>query len=306
MGKRILMTGATGFVGSHVLDLLSEYDFDITIIKRSTSNIERIEGHMSKLACFDLDTINLEQVFQSSKFDIIIHLATLYSKSDHEIDCEEMHAINVKFPKKILKLAIKYNVKSFINTSSYFQYSPHKLPISENNKLLPFNEYAKTKTLFAQHLESCSDQIKVVNLILFTPYGPRDNNKLVTHVVKKSIRNDTIALSQGLQKIDFVYVKDVASAYLKSIRFLDISVNGYTDFCLASGFPISVRELVSLVEEVNKTIINKSWGEPSSRDYPVVFGDTKKAKDILDWSATTDLKQGLKETIYYFKNKYTC
>ena len=129
--------------------------------------------------------------------------------------------------------------------------------MSEDNDLLPFNEYAKTKIAFAQLLKASAADIKVMDLIIFSPYGPRDNDKLVTYVIKKAIRRDLIDLSEGLQKIDLTYVKDIACAYLKAIKYLDKGANGYTDVCIASGFPVSVRELVSLVEEVRNTELKK-------------------------------------------------
>jgi UDP-glucose 4-epimerase len=305
MSKRVLMTGATGFIGSHVLDLLLDNDFDITIIKRSVSNTERIERQLSRLVYFDLDNVALERVFEDARFDIVIHLATLYTKEDFGVDLDEMYKVNVDFPKKLLKLAIDNKVKKFINTSTYFQYSPQQLPISEANDLLPFNEYAKTKIVFAQYLEASAAHIKAIDLIIFSPYGPRDNDKLVAHVVKKVIQRDAIDLSEGLQKIDLTYVKDIAFAYLKAIKFLDKGANGYTAVCIASGFPVSVRELVSLVEEVSDTELKKRWGDQAVKDYPVVFGDTTKAKAVLDWSATTNLKVGLKETIDYYEKQYS-
>ena len=304
MRKRVLMTGASGFIGSHVVDLLLDNDFDITIIKRSFTNTERIERHLSRLVCFDVDDVTLESVFEGPSFDVLIHLATLYNKGDFGVDLEEMRKVNIDFPKKLLKLAIKNNVKKFVNTSTYFQYSPHNLPLSEGNDLLPFNEYAKTKIAFAQLLKASAADIKVMDLIIFSPYGPRDNDKLVTYVIKKAIGRDLIDLSEGLQKIDLTYVKDIACAYLKAIKYLDKGANGYTDVCIASGFPVSVRELVSLVEEVGNTELKKRWGDRAVKDYPVVFGDTEKAKTMLGWSAVTSLKVGLKETIDFYERQY--
>ena len=304
MVKRILFTGATGFIGSHVIDLFMDKDYKLSIIKRSSSEVERIKRHISKLTFFDHDIVSLNQIFDNYAFDAIIHLATQYRKSDVGTDSFEMYKVNVEFPKKLLRFAIKHNVKKFINTSTYFQYSPHTLPISENSRLLPFNEYAKTKIEFAKHLEASSDQIKAINLIIFSPYGPRDNDKLVSRVVKQALLNRPMDFSEGLQKLDLTFVKDVARAYLRAIECSDSTLAAYTDVCIATGFPTSIREIVSLVEEISGTNIEKTWGEKSASDYPVIFGDTVKAKEILNWSAETDIKSGLKETIDYYRNIY--
>ena len=217
---KVLITGANGFIGSHLLDLLLANDFDVTIIKRSTSDTHRIEQHLTSITMFDIENITLEEIFSKSSFNTVIHLATSYIKKDAQANLKKMYAFNVDFAKQLLNLSMENNVQKFINTSSFFQYSPDTLPMTESNKYVPFNEYAKTKTIFQQYLKKFADHMNIYDFILFSPYGPRDNNKLVTYVIKKALNKETIYLSEGLQKIDLVYVKDIVDAYLKAIRII--------------------------------------------------------------------------------------
>ena len=301
--NKVLVTGANGFIGSHLLDLLLQKDFDVTIIKRSTSDTHRIEQHLTSIKIFDIDKITLEEIFSRSKFNTVIHLATSYIKKDAEANLKKMYAFNVDFAKKLLNLSMENKVQKFINTSSYFQYSPDTLPMTESNKHVPFNEYAKTKTIFQQYLQKFAAHMNIYDFILFSPYGPRDNDKLVMHVIKKALNKETIHLSEGLQKMDLVYVKDIVDAYLKAVRVAPKSNGCYNDINLAGGKPISIREIVSLIEEIEKITIEKKWGAPALDDYPLIFGDVSKAKEIINWEPSTNIKQGLSETIQYCKSQ---
>lgn len=300
---KVLVTGATGFIGSHLLDLLLHNDFDVTIIKRSSSDTCRIEQHLTSITVFDIDMIPLKEIFSKSTFNTVIHLATSYIKKDAEANLAKMYAFNVDFAKQLLNLSVESKVPTFINTSSYFQYSPDNLPMTESNKHDPFNEYAKTKTKFQQYLKTFANQINIYDFILFSPYGPRDNDKLVMHVIKKALSKETIHLSEGLQKIDLVYVKDIVDAYLKAIMIVPKSNGFYYDINLAGGRPISIREIVSLIEEIEKITVEKKWGAPAFGDYPLIYADVAKAKEIINWEPTTHIKQGLSETIQHCKGQ---
>ena len=301
---KVLLTGATGFIGSHLLEVLLSNGFDVTIIKRSTSNIHRIEPYLNRIEVFNIEEVALESIFLKSKFDTVVHLATCYIKNDAEANIKEMYDFNVNFAKSLLTLSVENRVKKFINASSYFQYAPTPLPMTELNEHLPYNEYAKTKTIFQNFLRTWSGKINIYDFIIFSPYGPNDNDKLVMHVIKKALRNEPVILSEGLQKIDLIYVKDIAAAFLKAIRMASNPDGCYHDINLAGGKPLSVREIVSLIEELETATLEKKWGAPSASDYPLVFGDISKADELIGWKPTTHIKQGLTETIEHCKRHF--
>jgi len=114
--KTILITGATGFLGSHLVEKLLSDGFNIIVLKRSFSNVWRIKHLLDKLISYDIDKISLERIFEENKIDVIIHTATLYGRKKEKI--YEIIESNFILPLKLLELAVINNTKSFINTDT--------------------------------------------------------------------------------------------------------------------------------------------------------------------------------------------
>lgn len=114
--KTIILTGATGFLGSHLLDYLVRKDeLNIICFKRSFSNTERIKNiEYPNLKFIDIDHTEIESVFKSHSINIILHTATQYGRDNESIS--KVLSANLMFPIQIIDLGIKYNVKCFINT----------------------------------------------------------------------------------------------------------------------------------------------------------------------------------------------
>jgi nucleoside-diphosphate-sugar epimerase len=301
--KTLLLTGATGFLGSHLLEALLLEGYHVIILKRSTSDTWRIKHLLEQCSSYDVDQISLEEIFKLHQIDYIIHLATFYKKAHIIDDIIPMFDTNVTFPAKLLDLATAHGVKGFINTGTFFEYDPSILPISEANPIKTFNLYAKSKLAFEQILKSYADEgkIKAVTLKIFSPFGPKDDvNKLIPFIVSKALKNEPISLSEGFQKLDFIYAGDIAQAYLKTLTQID-TFSEYESFNIGSGNSYSVREVISLLEELMERSINKTWGSPSTVDNPVIIASRMKAKEQLYWVPQTSLRSGLKETIQYYK-----
>jgi nucleoside-diphosphate-sugar epimerase len=106
-----------------------------------------------------------------------------------------------------------------------------------------------------------------------------------------------MALSQGLQKLDFIYVKDIARAYVLCLERADALAPGHEALNIGSGFPSSLRDVVSVLEELLGRPIRKRWGVPSAADFDITFADRSRARERLGWEPTTDLFQGLGEIL---------
>lgn len=301
--KTLLLTGATGFLGSHLLEVLLHEGHRVIILKRSTSDTWRIEHLLAQSTSYNVDQIPLEEIFKLRQIDYIIHLATFYKKAHSIDDIVPMFDANVTFPTKLLDLGMAHGVKGFINTGTFFEYDPSILPISEANPIKTFNLYAKSKLAFEQILKSYTDEgkIKAVTLKIFSPFGPKDDvNKLIPFIVSKALKNEPISLSEGFQKLDFIYAGDIAQAYLKTLTQID-TFSEYESFNIGSGNSYSVREVISLLEELMEKSINKIWGSPSTVDNPVIIASRSKAKDQLGWEPQISLRSGLEATIKYYQ-----
>ncbi len=304
--KTILLTGATGFIGSHVLEALLEAGNEVTIVKRSNSNTWRINHLLDRVNSYDVDVTLLNEVFAGHSFDTIIHLATMYRKFDAKgHDVNEMIQSNISFPTDLLENGVRNGVKFFINTGTFFECDCSDLPVNETAAVKPFNFYAKTKIAFEAVLATYSNQINIRTLRLFSPYGGKDNDKLIPMIIKKSLSNEQLELSDGLQKLDFIYTDDIVDAYLKALDSMKEGHVNYRVYNIGSGIGVSVREIVSIVEQQLGRTINKKWGAPSAVDFPVVFADITRAASELGWSPKTSVHGGIFKTIQYYKEQGT-
>lgn len=303
MIKNILVTGGTGFIGSHVIEALLSENFNVILLKRYSSDIWRIKDFFKNIVSYDVDKIDLKDIFKKNQIDAVIHLATYYKKYHSYYDIEKMIYSNITFPTKLLDLCYEYEVRFFINTGTFFEYDIHTLPVSENEKKKAFNLYSSTKISFEEILSFYSDKVKCIALKIFSPYGEKDNEyRLIPTLIKKAIKNEEIHLSEGFQKLDFIYVKDIANAYIKAIKSIK-EIDNLESFNIGTGFPYSIREIVLLIQEILDKEISVVWGNPA-QDIPICYADIAKAKEILKWQPLYSLREGLSRTIEYYKKVY--
>ena len=301
----ILLTGATGFLGSHILDKLVKNGYNVAILKRSWSDTWRINHLLSQIKVFNLDLTSLEEIFQSIRPEYIVHLATLYSKFDSDVDLDSMHKANVLFPVELLEVGIKYGLKGFINTGTFFEYDCSQQPVNEDSPISSFNLYAQTKLDFELILKPYAGQININTFRIFSPYGERDNNKLIPMLIQKALSKQEIQLSDGMQKLDFIYAVDVSNAYMKALKvmLLKEELGSYNIYNLGSGIPTSVREVVSVIEQNLGEHLNVVWGNPSTIDIPIAYADIFKIKKELLWTPGYSIHQGIANTIDFYRNK---
>ena len=136
---------------------------------------------------------------------------------------------------------------------------------------------------------------------LFSPYGEKDNNKLIPMLIKKALSGEKLDLSEGFQKIDPIYVGDIVDAYLKCLD--SDSYTGYEVFNIGSGKAYSIRDIASVIEEQLGKRLEITWGDRSLNDYECVYADIDKAKDILSWNPAHTLKKGIAKTIKHYRSE---
>jgi len=308
--NRILITGATGFVGSHLTRRLTQEGLEVGIIKRKNSNIWRIKDLLNKIVAYDIDLQDSQgasKVVSLFRPDVIYHLATYYAVEHKSEEISLMFNTNVLGTVNLLEASKNSKVKLFVNTSSCFVYKVSKGKLKENSVLEPLNLYALTKI---QAEEACGFYaekygLKTTTFRIFSPYGPADHERrLIPYVIKSFLAGEKPEMTTGKQKWDFVYVDDIVDAYLKLLLVLNLLKN-HEIFNIGTGDPVSVREVVYKIKEIVGTNIEPFWGVIPHRKNEVWFicAEVTKAKKILKWQPKTDiLKEGLKHTVEWYKN----
>jgi CDP-paratose synthetase len=294
----ILLTGATGFLGSSILRKLVALDYSVIIIKRSNSNIIRIKDiiDLKQIKICNVDNEDLELIFGENKINCIIHSATEYGRGDTEN--ATVFESNLIFPMKLMDLAIKYRVSCFINTDSYF----NKSRISYSGL---FN-YSLSKKTFLVWLKTFSKQIKILNITLEHLYGPYDSNtKFMEYVIQEiGVKKvSQIDLTQGLQRRDFVFIDDVVDAYLLLVEHGLTENFTYQNFEIGTGVSTEISKVVLLIKEISKSGTILSLGKLPYRSGEIMDSKANASKiRTLGWFPKYDLEQGITKILGLYSN----
>jgi CDP-paratose synthetase len=280
----ILLTGATGFLGSHILKNLVDLKYDIIILKRTFSNLFRIEKYMDDIKFYDLDNCSLEKVFSENSINVILHTATQYGRKEESIiDIVES---NLMLPLKLIGLAKNYGVQTFINTDTLLDKR--------------VSSYALSKKQFRNWLQFYSKDMVCINVSLEHFFGPHDDpTKFVTFIIKSLINQvESLDLTMGEQERDFIYIDDVVNAFVKIIQN-DFDKNGFYEYEIGSGVNIKIKDFILLVAKIldnNQTKLN--FGAIPYRENEVMKSHVDLSKiSELGWSVHTSFEDGLKKTI---------
>jgi len=305
----ILITGATGFIGSHLVErLLEEKKHKLILIKRKTSDIWRIKDFINKCLVYDYDKLeDLDKIFfQNQSIDVVIHLASFINRENEDKEKKiETIKTNITFPVYLLEKCVEAKIKYFINTGSFFEYKRSSKPINERLPLEPFNFYAASKISFETFLKyyCYSKKIKAITLKLAYPFGEKDNkNRFINILMKSFIKSELIETTKCEQKWDFIYVKDVVEAYIKAINYLK-NLKEYEVFNIGTGKVFYFKKIIEKIRKITKMRGKILIGKKPYRINEIMFFrfDIKKAKEKLKWEPKFTIDEGLMRTFNYYK-----
>lgn len=232
--ETILLTGATGFLGSHLLEAFLKKGYKVVILKRSTSNKWRINHLAGKYVSYNVDEQPLERAFSEQRIDYVVHTACHYGRNKDSIS--QVVETNLMLGIRLLDAAIRFNTNTFFNTDTLLQ------------KYL--NIYTLSKKQFVEWLKQQSERIQVVNLKLEHMYGAKDDTtKFVPWVLSQLKQNvDEINLTAGEQKRDFIHVDDVVSAYLITLQKSN-KLEQFSEFDVGTGNLMTIKSFIVKIKE---------------------------------------------------------
>jgi nucleoside-diphosphate-sugar epimerase len=282
---KILLTGATGYLGSHLLRRLLREGDTVVVLKRSFSSLERLRDLHDQFRTFDLDRSLIENVFRETSFDLIVHCATDYGRKS--IDPRSTVEANLLLPLQLLHLAQVYSVPAFINTDTAL------------NKRI--NAYSLSKSHFKDWMQFYQSRMKCINLMIEHFYGPGDDRtKFVSMVIHElAAGKESLDLTLGEQERDFIYIDDVVEAFVRVIKEVTKLDTGMHPFEIATGELVRVRDFVETV----KGMIPECPTRLNFGAIPYRAGEIMKPELDLDpifalgWRPKVSLAEGLKRTI---------
>ncbi|AEF86358.1 paratose synthase [Treponema primitia ZAS-2] len=250
---KILITGATGFIGSHLIVSLLENKNVIAILKRDKTDLKNLTRYLNKIQIYQLNKDNtINSAMKIFSPDIVIHLATLYINNHRDEDIDDLITSNISFGTHVLEAMKNNNIKYILNIGTRWQHIGNK-------PYFPANLYAATKEAFKDILiyyESQGIQSKTIELC--DTYGNEDTRKkvmdlLITACQKKEI----LELTQGEQILDLAYVRDITT-------FISTNIVSHVFFdnktISLSGTIIKLRDLGAIIEKKYDGVGILKWG----------------------------------------------
>ncbi len=307
-GKNVVVTGGAGFIGSHLVDKLLSEGCRVTVIDNlSTGRVENIVHCKDKVEFVEADISDFDKILPIFKDkDIIFHLAALADIVPSIVEPRKYYNSNVMGTMCVVEAARLSGVRRLIYaaSSSCYGIPPDGFyPTSESAPINPQYPYAFTKYLGEQTVLHWGKvyNLEVVSLRLFNVYGPRSRTSgtygavFGVFLAQKLAGKPYTVVGDGTQKRDFVFVTDVADAFVTA-AFSDVNNE---IFNVGTGEPQSVNTLVSLLGG-EKVHIPKRPGEPDC-----TWADISKIKSMLGWQPKVSFKEGVAkilEHIDYWKD----
>lgn len=286
-GRSIVVTGATGFIGTHLLDGLLAAGYTVVALhRRGVPEGLRRHDRLLWRAVEDAAVC-----FSQSHPDAVIHLATCYGTG---FSLSEVVASNVSMPLRLLELAIAEGCPLFINTDTFFA-KPEFNYLHMRPYIQSKNDFLRWATLATEEASAT----KVVNARLEHVYGPGDGaQKFIPHVLTKLLGNDTLALTLGEQLRDFVHVDDVVDAYLTILKSFDKLPSGLTEVQVGAGTSHSIRTFVETARSLCRSTSRLDFGTLPYRPQEIMCSVADIAPlTALGWIPRHTLASGIRSTL---------
>ncbi|HHH1461243.1 TPA: NAD-dependent epimerase/dehydratase family protein, partial [Yersinia enterocolitica] len=285
---RILITGASGYIGSNLACYLNSNGFEVFGLIRSEVVDENKIKLLAGVKLEMLDEKNLCSLVENINPDIVIHIASLTSVTHDYSTIENLLRSNIEFPTKLLEAMEVAGVKKFINTGTTWQNY-------NSADYEPVNLYAATKQAFEDILKYYifAKDFSSITLRLFDSYGPNDTRKkLIPLLDRLAETKESLDMSEGNQEIELVHINDICSAYKTAILKLQDGQPGYANvYSVDTGSRMSLKKLVKLYEKVNDVTLNINWGARPPREREIMRLCTNLTV-LPNWSPTIPLDEG--------------
>lgn len=313
--KKVLITGAGGFIGSHLSERLVAEGAQVKVFIRYNSrgdrgmlefvpkevadNIEIVMGDIR-------DAQGIRSAVKGS--EIIFHLAALTGVPYSYIHPGDVIENNIYGILNILEAAREFDFEKIVHTSTSEVYGTAQYtPVDEKHPLEARSPYSASKISADKLAESfyISFGIPVATVRPFNCYGPRQSARtIMPTIITQALKGGEVYLGATSSVKDFTFVKDTVDGFVKtaeSKKSADQAIN------IGTGVGISIKDLadktVKIIGKNNKIIFDAKRVRPKLSEAIEIIADNKKAKELLSWEPKISLEEGLKETIAWYEQK---
>src|SRR3989338_8354140 len=311
----ILVTGAAGFIGSHVCEALVKEEKQVIGIDNfndyydphaKEKNIEAVKGskYFSLYREDIKNTDSLKKIFKDNKIEKIIHLAARVGVRPSISMPDTYIKDNIHGTLNILEFAKENGIKNFVFGSSSSVYGGNKkIPFSENDKvndqISPYGFTKRSCELLCNTYHNLYGT-NITCLRFFTVYGPRGRPDMAIYKFTKMINEgkEIEVYGDRTSRRDYTCISDIVRGILLALE----KNNGFDIINLGDNNPIMLKDVISLIENNLGKKAKIKLVEKQQGDMEVTYADISKAKKLLGWSPEIDFKQGIKIFTEWFKN----
>ena len=317
--KKVLVTGAGGFIGSHLTEKLVDLGAKVKAFVRYNSRndwglIEILPSHTKeKMEVIMGDLRDSETIKSAMKdVDVVFHLGALIAIPYSYIRPREVVETNIMGTLNILNSAKEYKPEKIIHTSTSEVYGTAQyVPIDEKHPLQGQSPYSASKIGADKLAESFyrSYDLPITTLRPFNTYGPRQSARaVIPTIITQALAQNKILLGSLKPTRDLSYVDDIVDGFIKAAES-EKSTGEVIN--IGSGFEISINDLankiISLIGKKVKIVSDPKRVRPPKSEVERLMADNSKAKELLGWGPKVPLDEGLRKTIDWFskfQNRY--
>lgn len=291
--KRILITGITGYIGSHLARaFLPEYQ--VYGLVREPLNLTYIKDIADKLCLLKYDGSfeSMEAAMREALPNVVYHIATYYTSDHGAEETPELLAANITMGGYLLETMSAVGGPPLVYTSTVMAHYG-------GAEYCPLNLYAATKQAFSDLLAYYTDAglLRAVTLVLSDTYGPGDNRPKVLNLIQRAVQSgESLTLSDGGQDYDIVYIDDVVQALRLAGKQIVEGVWRNEQFQIVPEKPLTLRETVELMLQINDLTLNAVWGQRPSPEREIRRA-VRIYPPLPGWKPKVSLSEGLKRVL---------
>jgi len=309
MGARmkVLVTGGAGFIGSHLVDRLVQEGHEVVVVDNLSTGKRRNLNRAARFCKLDIQSWRLERVFRNERPNIVMHLAAQMdvrkSVEDPVFDAQ----VNVLGMLNVLQQAVRHGVRKVVFSSSGGAiYGEQEIyPAPESHVTRPLSPYGISKLCGEQYLSYYQrvSGLQIVSLRYANVYGPRQDPDgeagVVAIFIQKLLNNEqAIVNGNGRQTRDFVYVEDVVEA---NLAVMGAETQG--TYNVGTGEETSINDLLRILITHTNSACKEVHGPAKNGEQIRSVIESGKLRQELSWEPKTELSEGLKRTVDYFRER---
>lgn len=305
--KRVLVTGGSGFIGSHLVHRLLDEGAKVGVTVRygNVMKNERLRDCWGRIEIIEADLRNRGALAGIRDFrpEVIFHLAAYNHVGQSFVQVEECFDVNAKGTANLLDICGDVERFVYMSTSEVYGHQT-TVPFVETMTPEPISPYAITKyagELYCRMKQRIKDSAAIVIVRPFNVYGPYQSTKaVIPELIINCLLGNPIRTTKGEQTREFNYVGDTVDGLIKAAQ-CQKQIEGVVN--IAAAEEISIKDLVLKIAALTETKSTVAIGALPYRPTEIwrMYADNTRAKELLGWKPAVSLDQGLKQTVDWFR-----